>query len=99
MYSDADEIGVSAQSAVLMCVNNGKVLFSKNENKQLPMASTTKIMTSLIALEEATPDREIIVTDEMVTVEGTSMGLKAGDRIVANGAHKVKKGMTVKAAK
>ncbi len=74
-------IGVSAQSAVLLCINNGKVLFSKNENVKLSMASTTKILTSLIALEEATPDREIVVTDEMVSVEGTSMGLIAGDSV------------------
>lgn len=77
----ANQIGVSAQSAVLMCVNSGEVLFSKNENKKLSMASTTKIMTSLIALEEATPEREIIVTSEMVSVEGTSMGLKIGDSV------------------
>ena len=75
------ELGVSAKSAVLMCVNNGEVLFSKNENKTLPMASTTKIMTSLIALEAATPQREITVTNEMVSVEGTSMGLKPGDSV------------------
>ena len=81
VYSEAYEIGVSAQSAILMCVNNGKVLFSKNENKKLSMASTTKIMTSLIVLEELTPELEITVTDEMVSVEGTSMGLKAGDRV------------------
>lgn len=64
-----------------MCVNTGEVLFAKNEHKKLSMASTTKIMTSLIALEEATPDKEITVTSEMVSVEGTSMGLKAGDRV------------------
>ncbi len=74
-------IGVSAQSAILMCVNSREVLFSKNENKHLPMASTTKIMTSLIALETATPDREITVTRDMVSVEGTSMGLKEGDSV------------------
>ena len=45
------------------------------------MASTTKIMTSLIAIEQATPEREIVVTSEMVSVEGTSMGLKAGDSV------------------
>lgn len=78
---NAYEIGVSAQSAVLICVNDGKVLFSKNENKKMSMASTTKILTSLIAIEAATPDREIIVTDEMVSVEGTSMGLKPGDSV------------------
>lgn len=80
-YASGAEIGVSAQSAVLMCVNTGEVLFSKNENKQLSMASTTKIMTSLLALEAATPDREIVVTREMVSVEGTSMGLVEGDSV------------------
>ena len=74
-------LGVSAQSAVLMCANNGEVLFAKNENKQLSMASTTKIMTSLIAIEAAVPDMEIIVTSEMVSVEGTSMGLIPGDSV------------------
>ena len=52
-------VGVSAESAVLMCADNGRILFSRNAEKQLSMASTTKIMTSLIALESATPEREI----------------------------------------
>ncbi|MBQ2847957.1 MAG: D-alanyl-D-alanine carboxypeptidase [Clostridia bacterium] len=74
-------IGVSAQSAILMCADNGEILFSKNAEKQLSMASTTKIMTSLIALEASIPDKEITVTNEMVSVEGTSMGLVAGDSV------------------
>lgn len=74
-------VDVSAQSAVLMCVNNGKVLYSRNADLKLSMASTTKIMTSLIALEAATPDREITVTKEMVSVEGTSMGLMPDDSV------------------
>lgn len=82
--SNAAQMGVSAQSAVLICVNSGEILFSKNENKKLSMASTTKIMTSLIALEQATPEREITVTSEMVSVEGTSMGLKEGDSVSLN---------------
>ncbi len=72
---------VSAQGAVLICVNSGEVLFSKNADKRLSMASTTKIMTSLLALEYSSPDAEITVTDEMVRVEGTSMGLIAGDSV------------------
>lgn len=77
----AGEIGVSAQSAVLMCANNGEVLFARNEHKQLSMASTTKIMTSLLALEAAVPETEVTVTKEMVSVEGTSMGLLPGDSV------------------
>lgn len=75
---------VSAESAVLMCAENGKVLFSKNSDSRMSMASTTKIMTSLIAIEAAIPDKEITVTKEMVSVEGTSMGLVAGDSVSMN---------------
>ena len=77
-YSFGD---VSAYAAVLVCVDNGEVLYSKNADERLSMASTTKIMTSLLALEYPTPDLEISVTDEMVKVEGTSMGLQAGDSV------------------
>lgn len=72
---------VSAKSAVLMCADNGEVLYSENANERLPMASTTKIMTALLAIEAATPDLEITVTSEMVSVEGTSMGLLPGDSV------------------
>lgn len=75
------DIGVSAESAILMCADNGEILFSRNADRRLSMASTTKIMTSLIALESATPEREITVTKEMVSVEGTSMGLMPGDSV------------------
>ncbi len=75
------QIDISARSAVLMCLENGEVLYSKNPDKQMPMASTTKIMTSLIALEQGIPNKEIVVSDKMVSVEGTSMGLLAGDSV------------------
>ncbi len=76
---DASEI--SAVSAVLYYPQGETVLFEKNSEKQMSMASTTKIMTSLLALEENTPYRQIVITDNMVNVEGTSSGLRAGDRI------------------
>lgn len=75
------DLSISAQSAVLICAESGEILFERNADKQLSMASTTKIMTSLLALEAGTPNREIVVTKEMVSVEGTSMGLAAGDSV------------------
>lgn len=72
---------LSAVSAVLYCKETGDVLFEKNPEKSLSMASTTKIMTSVIALECNTPDRQVEITSEMVNVEGTSSGLRSGDRI------------------
>lgn len=78
---EAEEISVSAKAACLIIPDSGEVLFAKNENEELPIASTTKIMTSLLTLEalEACGDKKIEITDEMVKVEGTSMGLMAGD--------------------
>lgn len=72
---------LSAQACVLMVAETREVLYARNADEQLPMASTTKIMTSLLALESGYPEREIVVTDEMVRVEGTSIGLLAGDTI------------------
>ena len=72
---------LSAVSAVLYYPEQEKVLFEKNSQSVRSMASTTKIMTSLIALEECTPDRVVEITDEMVNVEGSSSGLRAGDKI------------------
>lgn len=72
---------VSAKAAVLMCANTGEVLFSKNANTKLSMASTTKIMTSILALESLTPELNITISEEMLKVEGTSMGLLPGDSV------------------
>lgn len=72
---------LSASSAVLYCAENGKVLYEKSSSEKRSMASTTKIMTALLALEQNTPYRVVEITDEMVNVEGTSAGLRAGDKL------------------
>ncbi len=77
----AIEITVSAKSAILIDANTLEVLYAKNENEKRGIASTTKILTSLIALEYGAPQKEIVASKEAVTVEGTSIGLKAGDKI------------------
>lgn len=75
------EDDLSAASAVLYYPDGNKVLFEKNGNEKRSMASTTKIMTSLIALEQCSPFIETAVTWDMVNVEGTSSGLREGDII------------------
>ncbi len=77
----AIEITVSAKSAILIDANTLEVLYAKNEYEKRGIASTTKILTSLIALEYGAPQKEIVASKEAVTVEGTSIGLKAGDKI------------------
>lgn len=79
--SDDKTIDVSAQSAFLLCVNNNSVVFEKNADTQMSMASTTKIMTTLIALEHSQAnDKEVTFTKDMIA-EGSSMYLKEGYRL------------------
>ncbi len=81
--SPACALEVSARCAVLICADTGLTLYEKNADMPRPMASTTKIMTALLALEaaEKTGDPVVPITEEMVEVEGSSMGLQAGDEI------------------
>ena len=72
---------VSAQSAVLMVADTKELVFAKNEHLQRGIASTTKIMTALLTLECATPEKQVTVTEKMAAVEGTSMGLLPGDKV------------------
>lgn len=72
---------ISAKAAVVLNGDTGEILFSRNANERLPMASTTKIMTSLLLCENADLSETIVTTKEMVTVEGSSMGLQIGDTV------------------
>jgi len=74
-------VSVSARSAIVISGDTGEVLFSKNPEIKMPMASTTKIMTALLLCEHGDFEREITVTKEMVAVEGSSMGLLTGDTV------------------
>lgn len=51
-----------ARSAVLMDADSGRILFAKNAETERPMASTTKIMTCILALERADPDESVSVS-------------------------------------
>lgn len=72
---------VSARAAVLISAQTGEILFEKNAHEKLPMASTTKIMTSLLTIEAGTPNQIVQVSSDMVAVEGTAIGLKAGNLV------------------
>ena len=72
---------VSAKYAAAVEMNTGELICEKNGRVKTSMASTTKIMTALLLCEMCDLDEEIIATKEMVTVEGSSMGLMEGDRV------------------
>ncbi|MBR2039919.1 MAG: D-alanyl-D-alanine carboxypeptidase [Clostridia bacterium] len=78
---NARAVTTSAKAAVVINADTGEVIYSQNAEEKLPMASTTKIMTALLLCEKGDMEKEITVTDQMVRVEGTSMGLLAGDKV------------------
>jgi D-alanyl-D-alanine carboxypeptidase len=69
-----------AESAFLLDETNGATLYAKNPYEQLPMASTTKMMTAVVALSHATTSKVITITADSVNVDGTKMGLKEGEK-------------------
>lgn len=77
----AAALDVSAHSAVLMDGNSGQVIWEKNSNEKSLIASTTKIMTALVVLEQTELSDIVEVAAEAVGVEGSSMYLKAGEKL------------------
>ena len=72
---------ISAQSAVLIDADSGQILYGKQENERLPMASTTKIMTALCAVELSDVTDVITVSPAAVGVEGSSVYLYEGEQL------------------
>lgn len=76
------EPSVSASSAILIEKDSGRVIFEKSSKKQMPMASTTKIMTAICAIENCDNiDKEIEIPPSAAGVEGSSMYLQAGEKM------------------
>ncbi len=71
----------SASSAVVLDADTGIILYEKNAYENRSMASTTKIMTCLLAIESGKLDKKVKITKEMLQTEGSSLGLRAGDTI------------------
>lgn len=78
---NANAITPSAKSAVLIDVKSANVLYQKNAHQKLPMASTTKIMTAICAIENGNLDDVVEVDKSAVGVEGSSMYLGYGEKI------------------
>ncbi len=74
-------VAVSAQYACVMDMQTGQVLYEKNSRERHSMASTTKIMTALVAIENGTLSDLVTVGKNAAGVEGTSLYLKKGDKV------------------
>ncbi len=71
----------SALGAVVTEGTSGHILYEKNGDMQLPQASTTKIMTALLVLERCDLQKTVTVSPEAAAVEGSQLGLQAGEKI------------------
>lgn len=72
---------VNAAGAIVMEMKSGRILYGKNINKKLPMASTTKILTTLITLNQPDINTKFTVNEKDFLAEGSSMGLKNNDKV------------------
>ncbi len=74
-----DNISLEAKSAYVLDVKTGEVLFAKNEEAQLPLASVTKLMTALVSSEIAPAGILVTINDEDIKTEGDS-GFSLGEK-------------------
>ena len=79
-YAKEEPEQLYAQSAVLMDADSGRILFEKNGNEQKPMASTTKIMTCILALEEGNPEDVVTASAYAERQPKVHLGVKEGER-------------------
>ncbi len=85
-----NEPNLSSRYAVVMDRNSKEVLFAKNENQRVPMASTTKIMTAIVLLENLgvnnnlTLNTQVEVCKQAGTIGGSRLGLVTGNKITVN---------------
>ena len=75
-----EELQLYAQAAVLMDADSGRVLYGKNEKDVLPMASTTKIMTCILALEYGNTDEIVEVSAYAASMPKVKLYVKQGER-------------------
>ncbi len=77
----AEGVDVSAKSAVVIEATTGRILYQKNAHEKMPMASTTKIMTAIVAIENGNLNDTVVVGPNASGVEGSSIWLSAGEKM------------------
>ncbi len=76
-----ESVSISAASAIVIDALSGKILYEKNADEKRGMASTTKIMTAIAALEKGNPKDMVKISNHAANIEGSSMYLKEGEEI------------------
>ena len=84
VYADGDQElkppVINALAAIVVEESSGRVLYEKNATQKRSIASTTKIMTAIVALENANLDEEIVISKRAASIGGSVIGLRAGQK-------------------
>ena len=81
--SSKEFVDIKVPAAVVIDYDTGRVLFDKNASDKRPMASLTKIMTSILLVENCEMDEMIEVPSQATWIGGSTVGLKKGDKLSA----------------
>ena len=81
LYNGCALAETDAKSAILMEAKTGRILYAQNAHEALPMASTTKIMTALLALEKGDLTQRVTTGPNAFGVPGTSIYLAQGEQL------------------
>ena len=82
--SKAEEMELNSRIALIYDRASGRIMYEKNGNKQTPMASTTKIMTAIVVLENTNLKDTVTITSKAAGTGGSRLGLKKNDKITVN---------------
>ena len=77
----ANALSTSATAAILVDAESGRVLYEQNADAKMLIASTTKIMTALVAIREGNPSDMVTVSHQAAYTEGSAMYLKEGEKL------------------
>ena len=80
---------INARSCIILDRISKKILFGKNEFNKVKMASTTKIMTATIIIENCDLSQTVIVSKKAASTGGSRLGLKANDKITIRDLSKI----------
>ena len=82
--SEVEDLDIESKIALIYDRASGMILYEKNGNKQTPMASTTKIMTAIVVLENTNLKDEVTIDAKAAGIGGSVLGLKKNDKITVN---------------
>ncbi len=87
--AEGDSLNLSSESAILMDAESGKILYEKNIDEKLPMASMTKIMSMLLIMENIdngslSYDDKVLISENASGMGGSQVFLQAGEEYTVN---------------